>query len=109
MTQPRRRIAAAVIAIGALALLPACSSVNQKWHHDCVVDSKERLLDQGTSGDKRVYTSCGSFTVEDSFAGGYSSQDVYNRLVEGETYSIRTGDFRVGLLSKFPNVIEVEQ
>lgn len=99
------RIAVAVAAVA--VVLTGCSSVNQEWHRDCVVQSKERLISQGTSGEKRVYTSCGSFVVNDSIAGGYNSQDRFNQLVEGRAYDLQTGDYRIGLLSSFPNVIDV--
>ncbi|MGW6658875.1 hypothetical protein [Rhodococcus sp. NPDC055024] len=101
---------AAVAAIAALALtLPACSSMNQQWHHNCVVEQKERLIRDGSSADKRVYTSCGSFVVNDSIAGGFSSQDRYNQLVEGRMYDLQTGDYRIGILSNFPNIIDVNE
>ncbi|MDZ7910764.1 MAG: hypothetical protein U5O16_02860 [Rhodococcus sp. (in: high G+C Gram-positive bacteria)] len=103
------RAARVVIAATALAVvLTGCSSMNQEWHRDCVIESKERLISQGTSATKRVYTSCGSFVVNDSIAGGYSSQDRFNQLVEGRTYDLQTGDYRIGLLSSFPNVIDVK-
>lgn len=101
---------AAVAAIAALALtLPACSSMNQHWHQNCVVDSKERLMKDGTSSTKRVYTSCGSFVVNDSIAGGFNSQDRYNQLKEGRTYDLQVGDFRNGFMGSFPNIIDVNE
>lgn len=105
----KARVAAAA-AIAALAItLPACSSMNQQWHHNCVVEQKERLIKDGSSSDKRVYTSCGSFVVNDSIAGGYTSQDRYNQLVEGRAYDLQVGDYRVGFLSMFPNIIDVRE
>lgn len=103
------RVARVAIAATALVVvLTGCSSMNQEWHRDCVVNSKERLIADGSSAEKRVYTSCGSFTVNDSVSGGFSSQDSFNKLVEGRTFDIRTGDYRIGLLSRFPNVIDVK-
>lgn len=109
-----RRYVFPVLLAAALVALPACSSLNQQ-DRTCTVISKEREQhvsgkdgNTSTSYTNRVATSCGTFVVNDSLAGGFSSLDTFNALVEGRTYDLRTGDYRVGFLSRFPNIIEVK-
>lgn len=92
----------------AVALLPACSSMNQQTQV-CTVQAKERLLQNGSSGEKRVYTTCGGFSVEDNLTSGFNSYDLFQRLQEGKTYEIRSGGYRIGFLSTFPNILEVKE
>ncbi|NKZ90495.1 hypothetical protein GS966_11175 [Rhodococcus hoagii] len=90
-----------------MGTLTGCANTNQQTHHDCTVQAKERLVSNGSSGEKRVMTTCGVFAVEDSFAGGFNSYDTWAKLTEGQTFDIRTGGHRVGWLSMFPTVLEV--
>ncbi|ANA86174.1 hypothetical protein SEA_LOZINAK_10 [Gordonia phage Lozinak] len=100
---------AALLAVGALA---GCSTMNQEWHRNCVVEDKDTLY-SSTKGDSsreyRLSTSCGSFTVGDSISGGFSSWDTWRTLKEGRTYDIQTGGYRIGVFSQFPTVIAVEE
>ncbi|WP_037162567.1 hypothetical protein [Rhodococcoides fascians] len=107
MNRFKKTVAATAIAVATIGLA-GCSSMNQQDHSNCTIQSKERLIRDGSSGEKRVYTSCGSFVANDSIAGGFGSQDTFNRLEEGKVYNLRTGDFRVGFLSMFPNIIGVD-
>lgn len=100
--------------IGCIAtVLTGCSFVNNQVHHDCTVQKKDVL--QKVSGDKhgtstsferRLITSCGTFIVEDSLNGGFSSYDTWNALQEGKVYDIETGGFRVGFFGSFPTVVK---
>lgn len=99
---------AAVAAIG-MIVLTGCSAFNQQVREDCTVLDKERLLQDGTSGEKRVMTTCGTFTVSDSVFGDFDSYDTYMKLEEGKSYNIKTGGWRIGFFSSFPNVLEVTE
>lgn len=102
-----KTILAGVAAIATVTLLSGCSSVNHQTHTNCLVTGKDRLITQGSSGEKRVITSCGVFEVSDSVSGGFNSYDTYSELVVGHRYDIQTGGYRIGFLSQFPNVISV--
>ncbi|AYR01122.1 hypothetical protein SEA_LEMOND_57 [Mycobacterium phage LeMond] len=105
---------AAAVAVGAVAagaVLSGCSTSNQEWHNGCTVTAKDTLYsssDGNTSREYRLSTSCGTFAVEDSIAGGFNSWDTWQALKEGARYDIRTGGYRVGFLSTFPTVLEVK-
>lgn len=101
---------AAVLALS--ATLSGCASMNQEWHYDCQVQHKDTLYsttDGNSDREYRLTTSCGSFTVGDSFAGGFNSWDTWQRLQEGKTYDIKTGGYRAGWASMFPTVIEIKE
>lgn len=101
---------AAVAAIGA-AVLTGCSWQNKTEYTDCVINAKDMLY-SGSQGDttrtKRLTTSCGSFDVEDSIAGGFNSWDTWQALEVGKAYDIRSGGYRVGFFSMFPVVLEIK-
>ncbi|WNM74141.1 hypothetical protein SEA_NERGAL_50 [Mycobacterium Phage Nergal] len=102
--------AAAAAAIGAVAL-SGCASQNQEWHNGCTVKAKDVLYsshDGNSSREYRLTTSCGAFSVEDSFAGGFNSWDTWQALAVGKTYDLKTGGYRVGWASMFPTVLEVK-
>ncbi|AOE44574.1 hypothetical protein SEA_JUMBO_66 [Gordonia phage Jumbo] len=83
--------------------------MNQTWHSDCTVQNKDILYSSTEGNTSRTYrltTSCGTFDVEDSFAGGFNSWDRWSQLKENETYDIKTGGYRIGVLSLFPVVID---
>jgi len=101
------------LAITATAL-SGCASMNQKVHADCTVLHKDVLQkvtgtkdSTTTSFERRLATSCGTFIVEDSLAGGFSSYDTWNQLQEGKVYDIKTGGYRVGFLGSFPTVVSI--
>ena len=105
----KRRVAAAA-AIAALALtLPACSSMNQQ-DRICTVIDKEAVK-SGDGNQYRVYTQeCQTLVVEDSLSQGrWNSADVYARIEPGERYEFRTGGYRNGFFSMFPNILEVNE
>lgn len=103
----KKVILTSLASIGAVAMLSGCSSMNHQTHTNCLVTGKDRILTQGSSGEKRVITSCGVFAVSDSVSGGFNSYDTYAALVVGHRYDIQTGGYRVGFLSQFPNIVGV--
>lgn len=96
-----------VVAAGVGVTMTRCTSLNQEVHANCLVLSRDRLIQDGTSGEKRVTTSCGIFTVADNLTSGFNSYDTYMSLEPGRRYDIRTGGYRLGAWSSFPTVIQV--
>ena len=108
----RARATIAAVALAATAALTSCSSMNQEWHNACTVVAKDTLYgstDGSTTREYRLTTSCGTFTVGDSIAGGFSSWDTWAKLRVGGVYDLKTGGYRMGWASSFPTVIEVRQ
>ncbi|WNM68993.1 hypothetical protein SEA_TRIBLETROUBLE_52 [Mycobacterium Phage TribleTrouble] len=105
----------ALAAVAAVTVAAAgCSMTNQQWHNDCRVVGKDIFTDvSGSNGNtsttrtKRLTTTCGSFNVEDTLAGGFNSWDTWQSLTVGKTYDIRTGGIRLGVASMFPTVLEI--
>lgn len=98
------KIAAASLALA--AALAGCSTLNHQTHHDCTVISKEiiyKMVDGNSKRTKRLDTTCGTFDVDDSVGGGWSSWERWRFLVVGHTYDIRTGGYRIP--GHFPTVI----
>ncbi|AXQ53070.1 hypothetical protein SEA_RANDO14_50 [Mycobacterium phage Rando14] len=106
----RKRLAAVAVATVAVITLPsACSLVNQQEHTGCTVTAKDTLYeanDGNATRTKRVSTTCGSFDVEDSIAGGFNSWDLWQQLEVGKAYDLKTGGYRFGLTSTFPTLLE---
>ena len=120
---------AAFVALGAVVVsfvvfAFAASFMNQKWHNGCEIRAKDVLYSHSSSTSSnggsssantqttrtlRLSTSCGSYRVGDTPAGGFNSWDTWSALEEGKSYDIRTGGFRVGILSMFPDVIEIRE
>lgn len=103
-------VVAGLVAAGGLT---GCSNMNQQWHDNCTITKKDTLYGQdsdgGTSREYRLSTTCGTFTVGDSLAGGFNSWDTWARLEEDKTYDIKTGGYRIGLFSTFPTVIDIRE
>lgn len=91
-----------------LLALPGCTVLN-KTEQTCTVTDKESVR-QKDSNQYRVYTSCGTFVVEDSIAiFRFDSADVYGSLKVNTDYKIKHGGYRVGFLSMFPNIISYKE
>lgn len=102
----------AAAGIGAVAVaLTSCSTAKQEWHNNCRVTAKDVLyssVDGTTTRDYRLSTSCGTYEVGDSIAGGFNSWETWQALEVGKTYDIRAGGYRVGWASVFPTVLEIK-
>ena len=76
------------------------------------VNGKERITE--TVGDRiesfyLVYTDKGTMKLEDDlFRGNFYSSDVYGKLKQDSTYTFKTSGYRIGVLSSYPNIIEVK-
>lgn len=102
----RRRYALAVLAALGIATLPGCATLNHQTQ-TCTVDTKDRIKGENGS-EMRVYTDCGTFTVGDNIVSGFSSADLFGSLKVDHTYVIKTGGFRVGIISQFPIILEAK-
>ena len=75
------------------------------------VDGKERITER--RGDNiesfyLVYTDKGTFKLEDDmFRGNFYSSDVYGKLRQDSTYTFKTAGYRIGFMSSYPNIINV--
>lgn len=72
----------------------------------CHVDDKDR---GGRDGSYRVYTTdCGTLANKDSWLRGKTnSADVWRDIRSGETQTFHVVGWRFGLLSQFPNILDV--
>ncbi len=102
-----RKLAAA-LALAAMALVPSCAYVNHQTR-TCTVSGKDRIARAEGNSEMRVYTDCGTFTVEDNLIAGFGSADLFGRLHPGKKYVLETGGFRVGLLSEFPKILDAKE
>jgi hypothetical protein len=103
-----RKIFALMLSSAILASFSGCTLLNQH-EQVCTVTGKESVR-TGESNQYRVYTSCGTIVVEDALViGRFDSADVYGAIQPGKAYRFKTGGYRVGFLSMFPNLIEVKQ
>lgn len=109
----KRLAAGAAAAMAVVVAVPSCAAFNQQWHSGCLVTDKETLYVSGGGGVyfnyvRRLATTCGQFEVKDAIeAGVTTSYDMWAKLQIGKAYDIRTGGFRIGVVSEFPIVLEV--
>lgn len=104
-----RNVAIAIaLALGIGLAAPACAYTNHELQ-TCTVSEKDRTKNSEGVSEMRVYTDCGVFVVEDNFISGFNSADLYGRLKVGETYEIKSGGVRVGILSMFPIILEAKE
>jgi hypothetical protein len=103
-----RKIFALLLSSALLASFSGCTLMNQH-EQTCTVTGKESVR-SGKGNQYRVYTSCGTLKVSDAVViWRFDSADVYGAIQPGKTYRFKTGGYRVGFFSMFPNVIEVKQ
>lgn len=107
-----RKLYAVMVSAFMALTLSGCVLMNQQ-ERECTVTDKESVTVRSSDGNKnqyRVYTEeCGTLTIEDTLVGfRYDSADVYGDLQPGETYTFKTGGFRSGPFSMFPNILEVK-
>ena len=71
------------------------------------VEGKERVT-EGTQSYYLVYSDKGTMKLEDDmFRGNFYSSDVYGKIKQDSTYTFTTSGYRIGWLSSYPNIIEV--
>ena len=103
-----KKIVAATMLAAIALTTTGCSQVNKR-EVTITVQDKERVCESGNSSCKYlVFTDKGTFQNSDSLLSGkFDSSDVYGRLDEGKTYVVKVAGFRQGILSMYPNIIEV--
>jgi hypothetical protein len=112
MNTPIKLIIALFAALVIAAIYFNVKAYNHVETHTVKVEGKERITEQ--TGNRVtsfyvVYTDKGTFKLEDDMLrGNYYSSDVYGKLKEGSTYTIKTSGYRIGWASEYPNIIEVK-
>jgi len=112
MNTPIKLIIALFAALVIAAIYFNVKAYNHVESHTVKVEGKERITEQ--TGNRVtsfyvVYTDKGTFKLEDDMLrGNYYSSDVYGKLKEDSTYTIKTSGYRIGWASEYPNIIEVK-
>jgi len=103
-----KKIFAATMLAAVALTSTGCSQVNQR-EVTVTVEEKERVCESGNGGCKYlIFTDQGTFQNSDSLLEGkFDSSDVYSDLKVGKTYVVKVAGFRQGILSMYPNIIEV--
>lgn len=86
------------------------------WTHynertlECTVTEKDRGFNPETnSSEYRVYTTCGTFSNEDSWWRlKFNSGDLQGELEEGRAFKLTVAGPRIPFFSAFPNIFDVE-
>ena len=97
-----------VIALITIALafgINVCTYMKKDNVQGAKILDKERIHNQEHSY-YLIYTDKGEFTIEDDlFRGNFKSSTWYGMLRRDSCYSFKTGGYRNGALSMYPNVI----
>ena len=100
---------AAIIIVAIYANIKAYNHIET---HTVKVEGKERITEQSGKTIKSfyvVYTDKGTFKLEDDMLrGNYYSSDVYGKIKQDSTYTIKTSGYRIGWASEYPNIIEIK-
>lgn len=104
-------LAAAIIILSSLGLTFAQSYGNAQTIN-CVVTGKESVTAREgdtMNNEYRVYTEdCGTLVVKDTLLHGkFNAADTYSEIDVNAENNFDTVGYRVPFLSKFPNIIEV--
>lgn len=74
------------------------------------VNEKERVYQNRDSSKYLVFTDQGVFEVTDSLLWmSFDASDRYAELKPGHTYRIYEKGWRSGILSMYPNILEIEE
>lgn len=96
-----------LIILSSAIALSACSYINVKTE-ECRVTGKESITTQGKH-EYRVYSSCGTFIVEDQPSRlSFNSADKYGAIEVKKTYKITSSGYRIPALSMFKSIISME-
>lgn len=103
-----------LLAFAALLSVSAAYNYGTMASATVIVSEKERIVetdgDGGVSSKYLVFTDQGVFENQDTiFHFKFNSSDVYGELSAGDTFEISYYGWRVGLLSWYPNIIEVKK
>lgn len=108
-----RPVIMGMIAIAVLMVvgLPAIVSYNTFHERIVMVCEKERAATSGGDAEYRVYTSDGTFVMEDILLAGtrFDTADAYGKLKTGKSYEVTYKGWRVPFFSMFPNIVGAKQ
>lgn len=91
----------------AVLSLSACSHMNIATN-ECKITGKESISGK-ESHQYRLYTSCGTYVIEDQFTRfNFSSADIYGAVEVGKTYTITSSGYRVPFFSMFKAVNDIK-
>ena len=101
-----KKVILGVAAAFVLASTAGCGAIQKdETASGCKVNDKDRVYVHKQGSEKRIYTTCGTFTVNDSLTRGkFNSADLYGNIQRGHTYTLTYNGWRNGFLSMFPNV-----
>ena len=77
------------------------------------VTDKERITmssgNNSVSSIYLIYTDAGVFSLEDDlFYLNFNSSDWYGQIKRDSTYTFTTTGYRIGFLSKYPNIVKIQ-
>lgn len=102
-----KKIAAALVLAAVAVTSTGCSTINKR-EVTVTVQDKERVCDSNRNCKYLIFTDGGTFENTDTLLNGkFDSSDVYGRIDEGKTYTFKVAGFRQGILSMYPNIIEI--
>lgn len=109
MAKNRILVAALGVAVVTLTLVGCGAQPYSGDTTGCEVTDKAaigRMDSEGTaSTDYRIYTTCGTFAVQDDpLLGQWNSADLYGQIRIGEVYDFEAYGWRNGFMSTFPNI-----
>ncbi len=103
---------ALIVSLIVAAIYFDIKAYNHVETHVVKVEGKERITKQYRKTIESfyvVYTDKGTFKLEDDMLrGNYYSSDVYGKIKQDSTYTIKTSGYRIGWASEYPNIIEVK-
>src|SRR5699024_6375362 len=100
-----------IIVMLSILALTGCAPnhFEERVMESCKVNDKESVKTQD-SHQYRVYTSCGTFKIEDSlYLMRIDSADIYGSIEKDKKYDFKIHGTRNGFLSMFPNVISFRE
>jgi hypothetical protein len=101
--------AAVVVAIAVVIALVWTMYMNSTREVTVKINKTGQTCTNGSSCTNLVYTSGGTFKNSDSLlAGKFNSSDVTGSLCPGGVYKLKVRGYRNGLLSMWPNILQVE-
>lgn len=92
--------------IGALLFSIGIDYHDPHWE---TITVKEKTISVGKHPSYLVYSKYGVFEIQDmTFAGFFTSSDVYSAIEPGKTYRVYVMGRRIPFLSAYKNIVEVQ-
>jgi len=97
-----------MVVIGFSLTTLSCDGMNQEDVTITITD-KERVYKNNQS-QYLIFTESETFANRDFlFVGKFNSSDMYGRLREGKTYSVRVGGYRIPIFSSYRNILRINK